>query len=358
MYPALAVLEALVKAEPPTETLWVGGYGGMEAELVNQAGVSFTEIPAAGIHGVGLRSLPGNIRKVYQGIGASRRILRDFQPDVLFFTGGYLAVPMALAGRRKPSVLFVPDIEPGLAIRTIARFSQRIAVSAEDSRRYFREAERVTLTGYPTRMTLESWSREQALQHFNLSINLPTVLIMGGSKGARSINRALINVLPSLLHDMQIIHLTGQLDWDEIQAVQAGLSEDARARYRSYPYLHQDIGAALMAANLVLSRAGASILGEYPLFGLPAILVPYPHAWRYQQVNAAYLARFKAAQIIQDDELPTRIEPAIRELVGDPLRLQAMSKAMVSLQTPSAAEKIADLLRAMGGPGYREAKSG
>ncbi len=282
VYPALAVLEALNGQQPNVETLWVGGDGGMEEELVNRAGISYRSIPAAGVHGVGLRALPGNIAKLARGVIASRRILREFKPDVLFYTGGFVAAPMALAGRNIPTVLFVPDIEPGLALKFLSRFADVVTVSASDSKKYFSRPERVILTGYPLRSDLSNWSREKAISHFGLDATKPTLLVTGGSKGARSINMAVLNHLNELLDVAQIIHITGALDWPVVEKAAQELPEHLQSRYHAMPYSHE-MGAALTAADLVVSRAGASSLGEYPFFGLPAILVPYPYAWRYQK---------------------------------------------------------------------------
>ncbi|MDO9301528.1 MAG: UDP-N-acetylglucosamine--N-acetylmuramyl-(pentapeptide) pyrophosphoryl-undecaprenol N-acetylglucosamine transferase, partial [Anaerolineales bacterium] len=136
--------------QPSTlETLWVGGEGGMEEELVNRAGISYRSIPAAGVHGVGLHALPGNIAKLTRGVLASRRILREFKPDVLFFTGGFVAAPMALAGSNIPTVLYVPDIEPGLALKFLSRFADVVTVTASDSKKYFSRPQRLILSGYP-----------------------------------------------------------------------------------------------------------------------------------------------------------------------------------------------------------------
>ena len=115
----------------------------MEARLVERANVPFKTIPAAGVHGVSLKMLPGNVIRLVRGFFAARRILDEFKPDVLFFTGGYVAVPMALAGMRVPTALYVPDIEPALAIKTLARFADRIAVTAQESFRYFKRRERI-----------------------------------------------------------------------------------------------------------------------------------------------------------------------------------------------------------------------
>jgi UDP-N-acetylglucosamine--N-acetylmuramyl-(pentapeptide) pyrophosphoryl-undecaprenol N-acetylglucosamine transferase len=135
--PALAILHNVESSLRSVETLWVGGAGGMEADLVRREGIPFEAIPAAGVHGVGWRTLPRNLWKLFQGFRTSRRLLQRHKPDMLLFTGGFVAVPMALAAWRKTahlhpkSLLYVPDIEPGLALKTLARFADAIAVTAE-----------------------------------------------------------------------------------------------------------------------------------------------------------------------------------------------------------------------------------
>ena len=156
MYPALAVFERLAN-DRSTEVLWVGSEGGMEADLVTRAGINFTTIPAAGVHGVGLKALPGNLARLMRGYGAARKVLRAFKPNAMFFTGGYVAGPVAVAGRKIPTAIYVPDIEPGLALKLLARFADRIAVTAEDSRPYFPQDERVVVTGYPVRAGMAKW---------------------------------------------------------------------------------------------------------------------------------------------------------------------------------------------------------
>jgi UDP-N-acetylglucosamine--N-acetylmuramyl-(pentapeptide) pyrophosphoryl-undecaprenol N-acetylglucosamine transferase len=315
----------------------------MEAELVKRAGISFKSIPAAGVHGVGWRSMPGNLAQLARGVVASRRILTDFQPDVLFFTGGFVAFPMAFAGRSRPILLYVPDIEPGLAIKAVSRFADRIAVTAPGSRRYFSAPGKLVVTGYPVRKELGNWSRSTARQALGLSDDLHTLLVTGGSKGARSINYAVLENLPALLQVAQIVHITGSLDWPAIQEATASLPQDLSARYHPMPYLH-DMGASLAGADLVLSRAGASTLGEYPLFGLPAILVPYPYAWRYQRVNAGVLAERGAALVLEDQLISRDLLVLVTDLLKNPAKLDAMRSAMSALRQPDAAGLIADEL--------------
>lgn len=317
----------------------------MEKDLVNRQQIPFLGIPAAGVHGVGLRALPGNLVRLAKGMLASRKILREFQPDVLFFTGGYVAVPMALMGIPRYSLLYVPDIEPGLALKTLARFADCIAVTAEESRSFFPASKRVVVTGYPLRPEILQWDRSRGREWFGIEEGAKVLLVFGGSKGARSINQAVWSVLANLLSNLHVIHITGQADWSAVDGYRNQLPGELLSRYHVFPYLHEEMGAAMAAADLVVCRAGASTLGELPHFGLPAILVPYPYAWRYQKVNADYLASRGAAIIVENDRLADELLPTVSRLMADQHHLDLMRRAMLDLAQPHAAEKIADLLR-------------
>ena len=346
VYPALAVHSALTAKVRDLDTLWVGGEGGMEESLVKRQGIAFQSIPAAGIHGVGLATMPRNLAMIGRGILAARRILNEFQPDVLFFTGGFVAVPMALAGRLYSSMLYVPDIEPGMALKSLSGFADMIAVTTSQSQKFFKK--KVFETGYPLRADLALWDRSTAHRHLSISSGLPILLIFGGSKGARSINTTVLNNLREMLAKFEIIHLSGELDWTLVKHNREQLPMELAARYHAMPYMH-DMGAAFAAADLVISRAGASCLGEYPLFGLPAILVPYPYAWRYQKVNADYLTGRGAAVILEDQALKDELLQTLNVLWENPNKLKAMRAAMFELSHPRAAEKIASKLIELAG---------
>jgi len=367
MYPALAVLQATkngLKPDGPQpdgsqgrrapevtleDVIWIGGEEGIDQEILSRTGLTYRTVSASGVHGVGLRKLPGNVLQLARGYFQSRRILRRFQPDVMLFTGGYLAVPVALAGWSIPSVVFVPDIEPGLALKTIARLADAIAVTAEESKTYFSEGKEVVVTGYPVRSELTRWNKPAALDVFELGDDLPVVLVVGGSTGARSLNTALAPVLDELLRETQVIHITGNLDWPDFKDTPEELPEQLASRYSVHPYLHHRMGAALTAADLVVSRAGASVLGEFPAFGLPAVLVPYPHAWRYQKVNAQYLEDRQAAVIIEDQNLAEELLETVQRLIRDQRQLLDMKRRMESAAQPQAASRIARLLQRIAG---------
>jgi UDP-N-acetylglucosamine--N-acetylmuramyl-(pentapeptide) pyrophosphoryl-undecaprenol N-acetylglucosamine transferase len=346
VYPALAVHDVLTSKVKDVQTLWVGGEGGIEESLVKRHGIPFQSIPAAGVHGVSPLVLPRNLLMLARGVLAAFGILNDFKPDVLFFTGGYVAAPMAFAGRSVPSLLYVPDIEPGMAIKSIARFADIIAVTTEQSQKFFNK--RIYETGYPLRPDLALWDRQTAHRHLGISGQLPVVLVFGGSKGAHSINLAVLNKLRALLEKCEIIHLSGEEDWQMVQRTREELPVELAARYHAIAYLHE-MGAALAAADLVVSRAGASSLGEFPLFALPAILVPYPYAWRYQKVNADYLTRRGAAIMLQDNRLNDELLVTLTVLLDNPNKLKAMRAAMFELSHPRAAEKIASALLELAG---------
>lgn len=313
----------------------------MEAELVKRAHIAFESIPAAGVHGVGPRRLPMNLLRLAQGFRASRRIIRRYQPDVILLTGGYVGVPVSLASGRIPKAVYVPDIEPGLALRLAGRLADVVTVTAEESRRHFPRGKRVRVTGYPTRPDLRASGRADARRSLGMAIDEPVVLAFGGSRGARSINHAIWDKLPDFLDRAQLIHIIGELDWPRISQIRAGLTEAQRVRYHAFDYLHDEMGAALAAADLAVARAGASTLGELPLFGLPSILVPYPHAWRYQKVNAAYLDAHGAAVVVDDQTLGETLLPTVTNLLGDPRRMKDMAHAARGLARPDAAMAIA-----------------
>ena len=352
MYPALAVIAELSEK---ADVLWVGGQGGMEAALVRRAGISFEAIPAAGLHGVGLRSLPVNASRLLMGLPAAKRIIRRFQPDVLFFTGGYVGVPVAIAGKNLPQAMFVPDIEPALALKLISRYARVINVSTAESKRFYSDRNRVVVSGYPTRNNYVVREKAEAKRIFGLDEGAPAVLVFGGSRGARSINEATWEILPDLLEVAQVVHITGELDWPRVSAEREKLTVEHTSRYYPHPYLHEEMGQALGAADLVVSRAGAATIGEYPFFGLPAVLVPYPHAWRYQQVNAAYLEENGGAIVLQDEDLGQMLLPMVRDLIHDRDRLEKMGTAMRTLAAPEAAKRIASEIEELAQEGGQKA---
>jgi UDP-N-acetylglucosamine--N-acetylmuramyl-(pentapeptide) pyrophosphoryl-undecaprenol N-acetylglucosamine transferase len=299
-----------------------------------------------------------NLARMRRGAAQSAAAIREFRPDVIFVTGGYVAAPVAWAAwqarPRVPLLIYLPDLTPGLSIRLTSWLAACVAVSFIETASYF--PGKAVVTGYPVRSELFTIDRASARKALILTGDLPVLLVFGGSRGARSINRALVAALPALLPHCQVLHISGELDWPWI-AEQFGLEvSDSRStqcatrslqsaianleRYHPYPYLHEEMLQALVAADLVVARAGASVLGEFPAAGLPSILVPYPYAGQHQDANAAYLAERGAAVVVEDSELPARLAATVLDVLASPGKLEAMAAAASSLARPDAAENI------------------
>jgi UDP-N-acetylglucosamine--N-acetylmuramyl-(pentapeptide) pyrophosphoryl-undecaprenol N-acetylglucosamine transferase len=325
--------------------IFVGTRGGMERPMVEKSGVPFVayhEVLAGPLHGVAVWVMLWSVCKLALGWLMSLGIVLRHRPDVVLNTGGWAAVPVSAAAwvLRVPVVVYLPDIEPGLTIRAMRPIATRMAATTAASAPYI-PPRKLAVTGYPLRRAVLSATRAQGLAHFGLDPAKRTLLVFGGSRGARSINVAVIEALPRLLAagDLQIIHVTGELDADRAEAVRH------TADYHPFAYLHDDMGLALAAADLCVCRSGASTLGELPYFGLPSILVPYPHAWRYQKVNADYLAEHGAALVLRDEDMPAQLADLVRALLDDPARLEAMRQAARALSQGDAAANLVELLR-------------
>lgn len=348
-YPALAVAEAL-RELPGSPTLhYIGGVGGMEAGLVAKAPglfVTYDAIQAGPLNGVSIPRRIVSAFRIAAGIAQSFGLIARYRPSALFITGGFVTFPVTVACwlRRVPVAIYLPDIEPGQAIKATAALSRVICVTTHDSDRYFRPGKTVE-TGYPLRADFRRSTRAEGLATFNLDPSRRTLLVFGGSRGARSINTAIFAQIEALLNTgIQIVHVTGERDWPTVKAAWDLLSAAMQQHYHIYAYLHGTIGQAMAAADLAVSRAGASALGEFPYFGLPAILIPYPYAWRFQKVNADFLARAGAAMRLKDERLETDLVPLIRDLLADPARLDAMRRGSAALARPDGALKIAEVL--------------
>ena len=313
----------------------------MEESLVTRGRLPLEVIPAGGVRGLAPWKAAINLGKLARGFLSARRIVRRFAPHAVFVTGGYVCTPVALAAwlQKVPVMIYLPDLEPGLAIRALSRLASRVALSFPEAAKFFAQ-EKVFVSGYPVREAFLTANKATARQTFQLDSHAPTLAVIGGSRGARSINRAVSAVLEPLLDTCQVIHVSGRLDAAEMGARQEGLSPALKRRYRLYDYLHEEMPLALAAADLAVARAGAATLGEFPALGLPGILVPYPHAGAHQESNAAFLVRRGAAVRVPDAELADRLLPTVQTLLSDREKLAQMSQRARDLARPDAASRI------------------
>jgi UDP-N-acetylglucosamine--N-acetylmuramyl-(pentapeptide) pyrophosphoryl-undecaprenol N-acetylglucosamine transferase len=359
VYPILTVVEAAKElwsrqaTDEPLAFLYVGTADGVEVDLAQRANIDFATIHAGQIHIRNPFKLARNALHMMRGSREARALLASWQPDAVFVTGGYVCGPVvwAASSQHTPVLIYLPDITPGLGVKRLAPRASAIAVSFPEVAAHFRAYDATVYdTGYPVRPELRKrvMTRQEAREVFHLDPNLRTLLVFGGSRGARAVNQALAAILPQLLEEMQIIHISGRLDYQQAEMRAGHLTPAQRLRYRLHAYLHQEMIAALHAADLVVARAGASTLGEFPALGLPAILVPLPISGGHQHYNAEYLADRGAAIIVENDTMPDDLLPAILSLSRHPDKLAAMSEASAALARPDAARDIARVLLDLG----------
>lgn len=270
-------------------------------------------------------------------------IVARTRPRVTIGTGGYVCVPACLASWlwRVPVVLFLPDVEPGKAVKALLPLARRIAVTTEDSLDYVPRAKAV-VTGYPLREAFLHADRERGRARFNVSPTDRLLCVFGGSLGARSINTAVAAILPELLRSAHVIHVCGRDRYDEVRKATEHLPSEHKDRYHLVPYLEEEeMADALAACDVALCRSGASVLGELPATATPAVLVPLPIPGVHQRANAEFLAHHGAAVIVDDDALADGLGDVLELLLKDEGRLEQMAEASQSLARMDAADAIA-----------------
>jgi UDP-N-acetylglucosamine--N-acetylmuramyl-(pentapeptide) pyrophosphoryl-undecaprenol N-acetylglucosamine transferase len=316
----------------------------MDEELVRPTGLRFEAVRAAPLRTGSPITALRNAITLLIGTAQAWLILRRFQPDAVFATGGYASVPVGLAARlrRRPLVVYLPDVTPGWAVRLLSRLATRVATTTETSLSRL-PAWKGRAAGYPVRAAFWGSERGAARRRLGLADEGPVLLVTGASQGARSINEAVAQRLEALLDVCHVVHLTGRASEAELQATRAALPEAMRERYHVFGYL-DDMADAMAAADLAVMRSGASVLGELPAAGLPAVVVPGVYeSGHNQRDNARYLEEQGAAVVLENEQLD-KLSVLVRELLADEPRRRSMADAMRKLARPNAANDIASLI--------------
>lgn len=349
IYPALAVARSLRDRPNAPELVWLGGHRGLESSLVRSAGHPVRRLALRS-----LRSVDMSVHTILDplrlavSVPQAAAILARERPAAIFTTGGYVAVPtlMAAAPMRIPVVLWDGNVVPGRAVRLTARFAGAIAVAHEATGRALASAGKPWfVTGTPIRDTT-TIGRAEARQRLDLPADARVMLIFGGSQAVLRFNAAVAEALPRVVERGHVIHVTGEAGYAEALAARERLAPELRSRYRPHPFLRDDMLAALVAADLVVGRAGASTLAEVTALGIPSVIVPYPHAAGHQLANAQILAGTGAARVVADEDFDADALVAAADLLADEGTLAAMSAAARTSGRPGAADAVAALVLA------------
>ena len=273
------------------------------------------------------------------------------RPRVILTSGSFSSLPVLLAARllRVPIYLWVGDAIPGRALRAVAGWSSGIGVTFDGALAALPRG-RATVTGNPVRRSLLRWTRAEGRRALGLAPDVPVVLVTGGSQGSERINSATFTGLSRLVRRAAVVHHTGPAHLPKAQAQRALLPEADRARYQAHGFLHDEMGAALAAADLVVGRAGSSSIAEPLAFGVPLVLIPFGAAMNaHQMANARAAAELGAAVIIPESDLDgDRLVSTVNGLLDDPARLGRLGANARSAGRPDAAERIARAVLALG----------
>ncbi|WP_158212320.1 undecaprenyldiphospho-muramoylpentapeptide beta-N-acetylglucosaminyltransferase [Natranaerobius trueperi] len=351
IYPALAVINILNKKYPKAETLYVGTSTGMEQKIVPEKGLDFTTINARGLPRKLNKDLLYFSRDLMKGINQSKRIIKEFTPDVVLGTGGYVCGPVLLAAKkfRIPTVIHEQNAIPGITNKYLSRMVDYTCVSFPESKKYFKKAKNIIVTGNPRAEELNQKSQDEALKSFDLSANKKTILIVSGSRGAQVINKIMSQAIPEILtssNKIQIIYVTGNEYYDDIKSeIENNIDYTSVDNLKFYPYL-KNMPDALASADLVVSRAGATTLAELTAAGKPSILIPSPNVTNnHQMVNASILAQRGAAKLIEENNLTKeKVTEVLNEIILDEEKLNEMKKLNFELGYPKAASNVCDVL--------------
>ena len=348
--PAIAVAGRLRELMPDCEILFLGAEGKMEMELVPREGYEIRPLPITNIsRGHSAEAILHNV-KTLENVARSMRltdaVLKEFKPDAVIGTGGYVCYPVLrqAARRHLPTLVHESNAVPGLTTRLLDGHVDRVMVGFEESREHYKDPERVVVTGTPVRGDFAHYTRDSARDQLGLPRDEKLVVSVWGSLGAGHMNAVMGEMIPLLREtkDFRLIHSVGSGYFADFCRKLRETAPDC-AEYgvdvREYIY---DMPRVMAAADLILCRAGASTLSELSYIGKPVVLVPSPNVTnKHQEKNARVLEKAGGAKVLLEGEFDARsLLDLVRGLLGDSAQLESMSKAMASLAVPDAAERI------------------
>lgn len=345
IFPALSIANEIRRRYPEAEILFVGAEGRMEMERVPAAGYEIKGLPVCGFDRKHLLRNVKVLFKLWKSIRLAKKILKDFKPDIAIGVGGYASGPMLKAAQKKgiPTLLQEQNSYAGVTNKLLAKNAKRICVAYEGMERFFPE-DKIVLTGNPVRRNLLECNatQEEARKAMGIDPEKATILIIGGSLGARTVNESIIGGLEKLgavADDVQVVWQTGKF-YD--QQCKEALAKSGVKNVIQMPFI-SNMDMAYRAADLVISRAGASSISELQLLGKPSILVPSPNvAEDHQTKNALALANRDAAIMVTDAEAPEKLVDVMLATVNDEDKLHSLSANVLRMALLNSAERIVD----------------
>ena len=348
IYPALEIGREMVRLLPRSKVLFVGTKEGMESGIVPREGLEFASVRSAGVMGKSPVTAARGLYKAVTGLGDARKVLRSFRPDAVIGTGGYASGPVVMSAyiRGIPAAVQEQNAVPGKTNLVLSRLCARVFAAWEYSRQFFSKPERVVVTGNPVRRELLVPPGEDGRAYYGIPAGAPVLLILGGSRGARTLSEAAVEMSRLGLGDVHVVLIAGKEYYrTAVEALEAspepGIDGARAGNIIIRPYEHK-MAMAYGAADLVVGRAGGMTLSEVTALGLPSVIVPSPNvANNHQEHNARALQEAGAAEVVKEEgSVAARVAHAALSLLRDNARLLAMREASLRLGKPTAAETI------------------
>jgi UDP-N-acetylglucosamine--N-acetylmuramyl-(pentapeptide) pyrophosphoryl-undecaprenol N-acetylglucosamine transferase len=347
IYPGISLACEIKGRDTNNDILFVGTERGLESKLIPREGFKIEKIKAQGIkRKVCFENLTAIVIFLVS-LFQSYKIIKKYKPDVVIGTGGYVSgsVVLMAAILGIPTFIHEQNVIPGITNKFLSRITKATFLSFNQSKKYFNNKVKLIFTGNPLRFKNVKQGRDKDYKKFNLDSSRKTILVLGGSKGAASINRAVLGgidlIKEVIKNDWQVLLISGQDDYDNIMKM---VREDHKI-FSVESYLH-DIEKAYSLADLIICRAGATTLAEIGAYGLPAILIPYPYATHnHQEVNARIFAREKAAMLILEKDLSDKkLAQVLLDMLKDKNRLEMMARKSKELGNENSAKNIVEYI--------------
>lgn len=347
IYPALSIIKEIQNKDHDADILYIGSNNSLESKLVPREGIDFKSIRVKGMPRKINKDLISSFKELFMGLRQAKKIIKEFRPDIVIGTGGYVCGPVVYQAKRCkiPTLIHEQNAFPGVTNKILGRFVDKIAVTFQEAIKYFNKPEKIVVTGNPIRREILQINKNKAYKDLNIKKEDPFILSFGGSGGQKKLNDTILALIKKDLieDDLQILHVCGERFYEDF------LSEikhiKLKENIRISPYLY-DMPEALNIADLVITSSGAITLAEISAIGIPSILIPKAYtAENHQEYNARAFEENGASTVILEKDLKEDILfAAINDIIRDEKKLNVMKRNSLKLGKIDAAEKIYDII--------------
>ncbi|AYW48195.1 undecaprenyldiphospho-muramoylpentapeptide beta-N-acetylglucosaminyltransferase [Tetragenococcus osmophilus] len=347
VYPALAFINYVKSVDSDSSFLYVGAKRGMENKILPQTDIPFLTLEVQGFKRKLTFENFKTIQLFLKSIKQAKKIIRDFQPDVVLGTGGYVSGAVVYAATKLgvPTIVHEQNSVPGITNKFLARYVDKIGLAFSDAAQYFPE-DKTILVGNPRAQEVAGMQPTEVLRTFDLDPGKKTVLIFGGSQGALKINQAVVAAIPEFAKkDYQVLYASGERYYEEISE-SIGMTKDAFTNISIQPYI-KNMTEVMVNCDLLVGRAGATSIAEFTGLGLPAVLIPSPYVTNdHQTKNAKSLVKEGAAKMLHDNELTAEnLVATVDEVMEDDASLQQMKEQTKKQGIPDASERLYQVIQ-------------